>query len=137
MEEKLNSASSVAQSSSKVSEGTAVSPRRIYYSPEKVKLREELRRLKKHYQSQVLKQKVLKQKTRYMQKKIANIKAVFAHLKKKKFLQEEHFDILKDIAAGNDNLLKRIIDKSKGKLLTRKVSPVLRTFALTLHYYSP
>lgn len=49
---------------------------------------------------------------------------VFAHLKKKNFLQEEFYN-LKDIAAGNANLLKRIIYKSKEMPLTRKFSPAL------------
>lgn len=81
--------------------------------------------------------KVVKQKTRRMEKKIANMKAVLALLKTKNFLQEEQFYNLKSIGAGNANLLKRIINKSKGKSLTRMFPPALRTFALTLHYYSP
>jgi len=62
---------------------------------------------------------------------------IFTHLKEKNFLQEEELHNLKGIAAGNAHLLKRIIYKSKGIPLTRKFSPALRTFVITLHYYSP
>jgi len=72
-----------------------------------------------------------------LEKKVAKMTTIFAHLKEKNFLQEEEFYNLKGIAAGNANLLKRVIYKSKGMPLTRKFSPALRTFAITLHYYSP
>ncbi|XP_011858986.1 PREDICTED: uncharacterized protein LOC105556498 [Vollenhovia emeryi] len=84
----------ISQSSLTVCKGTAVSPRRIYNSPEKVKLREELNRTKKHYQSKI---KALKQRTRRMERKIANMAKVFQHLKEKNFLQEEQFYNLKDM----------------------------------------
>lgn len=122
------------QSCSKVCKSTAVSPVRIYNSPQKMKLRAQLVRTKKYYQSKI---KLLHQKTRRLKKKITSMKALFSHIKEKSLLQEEQLYNLKGIAAGNAHFLKRIINKSKGKPLTCKYSPALRTFALTLHYYSP
>lgn len=58
-------------------------------------------------------------------------------IKQKNFLQEKQLYNLKGISAGNAHLLKRIVCKLKGKLKSQKYSPELRTFAITLHYYSP
>lgn len=65
------------------------------------------------------------------------MKVIFKTLGEKRLLQEEQLYTLKGIAAGSSNLLKRLVYKSKGKSLTQKYSAELRTFAVTLHYYSP
>jgi len=122
------------QSSPKISRATSVSPWKIYNSPNKKQLREELRRTKEQYNLRI---KTLTQKTRRMKKKIASLKNVLETIKRKNFLQEEQLYNLKGISIGNVHLLKRVMYKSKEKSLSQKYSPQLRTFALTLHYYSP
>ncbi|XP_020288894.1 uncharacterized protein LOC109857201 [Pseudomyrmex gracilis] len=82
------------QSFSKVSKYTAISPNRIYNSPEKMRLRQELSRTKQYYLSRI---KVLQQRTRRMSKRMAIMKSVFESLKEKNLLQDEQLYNLKDI----------------------------------------
>lgn len=124
----------ITQSSPKISRATSVFPWKIYNSPSKKQLREELRRTKEQYNLRI---KTLTQKTRCMKKKIASLKNKLETIKQKNFLEEEQLYNLKGISIGNAHLLKRVVYKSKGKSLSQKYSPELRTFALTLHYYSP
>lgn len=124
----------VAQLSFKVCKGTAVSPRRIYNSPEKNEIKT---RPKENAETLSIEDKSSKTENKTYGKKIVNMTTVLAYLKEKNFLPEEQFYNLKGIAVGNADLLKRIIYKSKGIPLTRKFSSALRTFAVTLHYYSP
>lgn len=65
------------------------------------------------------------------------MKNVLQAIKQNKFLDEEQLYNLKGVSTGNAHLLKRIVSKSKGKSQNKKYSPELRTFAITLHYYSP
>ncbi|KYN04635.1 THAP domain-containing protein 9 [Cyphomyrmex costatus] len=90
--------------------------------------------MKKQYNLRI---KTVTQKIRRMKKKIASLENVLEAIKQKNFLEEEQLYNLKGISIGNVDLLKRVVYKSKGKLLSQKYSPELRKFALTLHYFSP
>ncbi|XP_025263570.1 uncharacterized protein LOC112637648 [Camponotus floridanus] len=82
----------IAQSSPKISRATSVSPWKIYNSPSKKQLREELRRTKEQYNLRI---KTLIQKTRRMKKKIVSLENILEAIKQKNFLEEEQLYNLK------------------------------------------
>jgi len=65
------------------------------------------------------------------------MQTVLAALKKKNLLDDQYFYLLENLSTFNQHLLKRQIGMSKRLPKCRKYSPELRSFALTLHYYSP
>jgi len=67
-----------------------MSPQRIYNSPEKKKLREELSKTKQYYISRI---KVLKQKARRTEKRMATMKSVLDALKKKIYYKTNNYTI--------------------------------------------
>jgi len=87
--------------------------------------------------------RTLKQKNKRQEARIAQLNTILKELKGKRLLSDEHADILKTIGKFNVHLLKRLATKNsmssnKKKIsLSKKYSPELRTFALTLHFYSP
>lgn len=83
-----------AQSSPKVSRAISVSPWKIYNSPSKKQLREELRRTKEKYKLQV---KTLTQKTRRMKKRIASMKTILKAIEQKNVLKGDQLNNLKGI----------------------------------------
>ncbi|KYN03296.1 THAP domain-containing protein 9 [Cyphomyrmex costatus] len=52
-------------------------------------------------------------------------------------LDKNHLDVLEQIGKSNKEFLKRIILKCNNNKVNKQYSPELRSFALTLHYYSP
>ena len=60
-----------------------------------------------------------------------------ASLKKENLLQTEQLDVLQNLGTFNKQLLKRQINKINKTPMPKKYTADLRTFALTLHYYSP
>ncbi|XP_018402789.1 PREDICTED: uncharacterized protein LOC108779782 [Cyphomyrmex costatus] len=74
----------VGSSPLKESKFTAVSPSRIYNSPENVKLRKELKTTKEHYKKRL---KVLSQKVRRMKKRMTTMEAIFKTLGEKRLLR--------------------------------------------------
>nr|XP_012234654.1 PREDICTED: uncharacterized protein LOC105679301 [Linepithema humile] len=60
---------------------------------------------------------------------------VISFLKSK--LNKNYLDILEQMGKSNKDLLKRMILKCEAKTISKQYSPELRSFALTLHYYSP
>lgn len=77
--------------------------------------------------------KCLKRKIK--QKSKADFDTVMASLKSK--LDKNHLDVLEQIGKSNKEFFKRIILKSTNNKVNKQYSPELRSFALTLHYYSP
>ncbi|XP_032671874.1 uncharacterized protein LOC116844465 [Odontomachus brunneus] len=81
-------------------------------------------------------QQIIKRlKRKIKQKSKADFDTVMVSLKSK--LDENHLDILKQIGKSNKDFLKRIILKSNNNKVNKQYSPELRSFALTLNYYSP
>ncbi|XP_039308738.1 uncharacterized protein LOC120358454, partial [Solenopsis invicta] len=110
-----------------------VSPSRTYYSPEKCRLRKRITFLKQHYKK---KMRNLQQNVRRKANRITTLKCLLNTLKQKNLLNNEEADILETLDESNGKLFKQLI-KQKNKCLPRKYDEQLRTFALTIHYYSP
>ncbi|XP_045781588.1 uncharacterized protein LOC123878461 [Maniola jurtina] len=96
------------------------------------------RKLKRRiiYLSEIAKRRRLRCNALYVQrsrlkKKIASLKQMLTHLREKQLITQEHNDILEICSPSAAELFKRMYHKSK------KYSPSLRAFALTLHFYSP
>lgn len=64
---------------------------------------------------------------------------VMTDLKKNKLMCEDSLSVLADLACGVSDLLHigLYVDKATGKTLPKSYSAELRSFALTLHFYSP
>lgn len=82
--------------------------------------------------------KNLRQKTCYLMKKMATLKSILKELEKKSLINSENVDLLNKIGVTNKELVQRQIIKSnkKGCIVRKKYSAELRTFALTLNFYS-
>lgn len=81
--------------------------------------------------------KALQQAQRRIKQKVAKLQNIISDLTSKKILLEEHAGCLENIAGANKDLLMRQVAKKEGASLPHQYSPELRTFALTLHFYSP
>ncbi|KYN50338.1 THAP domain-containing protein 9 [Cyphomyrmex costatus] len=80
--------------------------------------------------------KILQQKERRNKEKIIN--ELLKSLKKKCYLQENELNIIGNISKCNKgDLFKRLLKKSSNKSIPKTYTPELRSFALTLNYYSP
>ena len=66
-----------------------------------------------------------------------NVENIAAELRKKSLICEESIDVLQNCAGGVSDLLKRQVAKHNGNSGVTKYSPQLRSFALTLNFYSP
>jgi len=81
--------------------------------------------------------KVLMQARRRLLKKNAALKEVIGELKKQRLVENDSLAMLEKAACGVGDLLRRQAAKAEGKSLPVSYSPELRSFALTLHFYSP
>lgn len=109
-----------------------------YNSPTKKRLARKVIELSSRIDHKNRQIKNLKEKTRYMKKQIASLKSILTNLQKKNLVLSEQANILENIGVTNKELLKRQILRSKkaGCIIRKKYSPELRTFALTLQFYS-
>ena len=81
--------------------------------------------------------KLLHQTKRRLKKKNAMLHSVIEDLRKKSFISEQSLDVLQQCSGGISDLLKRQPAKlSQGKS-AKQYSPALRSFAMTLNFYSP
>jgi len=80
--------------------------------------------------------KVLMQSKRRLQKRNADSKAVIDDMRKKD-ISSESLSVLQNAAGGVNDLIKRRATKQLGTPCQVPYSPELRTFARTLHFYSP
>lgn len=67
---------------------------------------------------------------------IANLKDVLGSLKKKRLLDSQQLDTLKGIGTFNRQLLLHQSSKINKIVMRKQYEPKLRSFALTLHFYS-
>ena len=81
--------------------------------------------------------KVLLQNKRRLKKKNAELKNVITDLKRKDMISSSSVDVLETASGGVSDLLKRQIAKAGDHPMPKKYSAALRSFALTLHFYSP
>ena len=81
--------------------------------------------------------KVLLQARRRLRKRNAELKTIITDLRKQALISSNSVDILESCAGGIPDLLKRQKAKLQNQTLPTTYSPELRSFALTLHFYSP
>jgi DNA transposase THAP9 len=106
-------------------------------TPNRKRLREKARVLKKQIRTQKRRINTLQQRNSRIKKKIASMKEVLNDLKNKNLINEEIFTTLRSIPGPNEEILKRQIAKIKKEPAPRQYSPELRKFALNLHFFSP
>ncbi|KAI5743067.1 hypothetical protein M8J77_014103 [Diaphorina citri] len=70
-------------------------------------------------------------------KRVAKMKNVMSELRDKCLVGEEGISFLQGISSTSQFLVKRQIQKARGKRLQKKYDEKLRSFALSLHYISP
>lgn len=102
----------------------------IFNSPEKCRLRKRIEYLKKYYKKKI---RSLQQNVRRKNDNIATLKHVLNKLKEKKILTNEQTTILQALGESSGDLFKRVAKKC----VRRKYDANLRSFAVTLHFYSP
>ena len=81
--------------------------------------------------------KVLLQTKRRLVKKNASLISIIADLKNHNLLSTESLSVLENSACGVNDLIKRKILKCLNQSTSNRYSPELRSFALTLYFYSP
>jgi len=85
---------------------------------------------------QKLKIKALNEKQRRSSKKLEKFENIIEHLKKQRSLDSDGLQILSQCSSINKDFLNRQIKRVSGEPLERKYSAELRTFALTLNFWS-
>lgn len=106
-------------------------------SPGKIKLKRALEESEMKLEVYRKKIKILHQCKRRLVKKNNDLKDILAELRKKNLMSDASLDVIETSAGGISDLLKRKIAKKTGIPLPKCYSPRLRSFALTLHFYSP
>ena len=106
-------------------------------SPDKVVLKRKLKFAEDQLNSQRKRIKILLQSKRRLQKRNADLKNVIADLRKSDIMSSESLSVLHNSAGGVNDLIKRRSAKQLGFTQPLVYSPELRSFALTLHFYSP
>ena len=81
--------------------------------------------------------KVLLQARRRLRKRNAELKTIITDLRKQALISSNSVDISESCAGGIPDLFKRQKAKFQYQTLPTTYSPELRSFALTLHFYSP
>jgi len=132
--DKCNFSTNVSEHTNiKISRSTSVSPQHFQDDKE-----DTIKYLKASFEEYKRKsqQTIRSLKRKIKQKKSeADFDIVIASLKSK--LNTNYLHVLEQIGKSNKDLLKRMISKCDTKSINRQYSPELRSFALTLHYYSP
>lgn len=125
----------LAQSStSKEDKATMVSPKLIYNSPEKKRLRQQIVNMKKIHAKKL---RAFQQKLRRSTDQVTSLKHVLRVLKEKHLLNETQADVTNTLGGSKSAMFKRFIKKQTNQPVPKQYEAALRSFALTLHYYSP
>ncbi|GFS18021.1 THAP domain-containing protein 9 [Elysia marginata] len=106
-------------------------------SPEKASLKRKLEETNSKLSQSKKKIKTLQQTKRRLLKREEKLTSIIANLRSKNVLSTNSLSVLETCGSGIGDLLKRCEAKSKRKGQPAKYSPELRSFALTLHFYSP
>lgn len=81
--------------------------------------------------------KVTQQKTRRLKHKVNSLKDVVASLKEQRLISDTGAEMLEKTFSGIPlEVMKRAIKQKANKITRRRYSPLLRSFALTLQFYS-
>ncbi|KAG8174446.1 hypothetical protein JTE90_027101 [Oedothorax gibbosus] len=78
--------------------------------------------------------KVLQQKVRRYTKKVKDLSSLLSHLQSENLVDEDSLNILNTLSKANTEIFSRLLSSTN---MNAKYSEELRTFALTLHFYSP
>lgn len=113
---------------------TSMSPKRKLTSVHEEYFQNRFQYMKNHYLKRI---KLLQQQVRRKECKIISFEAIFDALKEKNMLQTEELQVLQDIGGPNSKILERQLQKNRGKCVKKQFNNHLKSFALTLHYYSP
>ncbi|KAJ6662099.1 hypothetical protein lerEdw1_012564 [Lerista edwardsae] len=81
--------------------------------------------------------KHLQQARRRLIKKMGTLSNIIAELRNKNLMGMDSLFVLEKSGGGVADLVRRQINKQQGKILPVSYSAELRSFALTLHFYSP
>ena len=81
--------------------------------------------------------KLLQQRNRRLVKRNASLQKVIEELRKNDVLSTESLSTLRNSAGSVDDLIKRRDAKLSGQSYQFQYSPELRSFALTLYFYTP
>ncbi|GFR77033.1 THAP domain-containing protein 9 [Elysia marginata] len=106
-------------------------------SPEKASLKRKLEETNSKLSQSKKKIKTLQQTKRRLLKREEKLTSIIANLRSKNVLSTDSLSVLETCGSGIGDLLKRCEAKSEGKGQPAKYSAELRSFALTLHFYSP
>ncbi|CAL1278929.1 unnamed protein product [Larinioides sclopetarius] len=113
-----------------VTDNSSESPTKAIYKRQVVELGNIIEKKNK-------KLKVLQQKVRRYEKKIQNLSELLEHLKKKNFLDDDALHVLSTVTTVNKEFISRQLANVTKLPLPQSYSPELRSFALTLNFYSP
>lgn len=82
--------------------------------------------------------KASKQKIKRLSERVKTLKQLVLHLRDKKLINDETHAIIEKSCSGVPlSLMKRLFDNSqKGKVFRKKIPPELRSFEMTLSFYS-
>uniref|UniRef100_A0A2H1WR26 SFRICE_033363 n=1 Tax=Spodoptera frugiperda TaxID=7108 RepID=A0A2H1WR26_SPOFR len=106
-------------------------------SPRKRKLLNIINTKEHIIKKQRLQIKRIQAQNRRLKRKLNKIEDILNNIQEKFCLKDEDTNILKNINLQAQELTSRMVTKKSGGKCKQKYSPALRTFALTLHYYSP
>lgn len=108
----------------------------LIHTPKKKKILNQLNNARQMIKQKDKQIKRLKEQNRRKVKKILTLVALLGCLKKNTLISDEQADTLKTTNVTTKELYSRQMKNAKGSVTTSKYSPALRSFALTLHYYS-
>lgn len=106
-------------------------------SPEKESLKRKLEDTQAQLTRSKKKIKILQQTKRRLVKKNGDLKNIISELKNKALISDQSISVLENCAGGISDLLKRQVAKHSKQPMKTVYSPELRSFALTLNFYSP
>lgn len=113
---------------------TSILPRQLWKSPTKRLIREEYKKKIESLRKEIYK---LRKKLVEKDKKAETINSVLNKLKQRKFIDNKQYETLHKFGKVNLELSRRQFCKHASIPMCKQYSAELRSFALTLHYYSP
>lgn len=106
-------------------------------SPRKRKLNHDINSLNFTLGEREKKIRRLQAENNRLKKKVRNLEDILADLRGKRMLEDDVVLTMSSLTLSLQELLKRQGQKSKNQAVTKTYSPALKTFALTLNFYSP
>lgn len=106
-------------------------------TPRKKRMRLQLQQCDILMKTQKQKIKILQKKTNRYKKRITELTDMLRELQQKKFVNSDQVNHLDSLGDGATDLIQRFNRKKNSGCTSARYSPALRTFACTLHFYSP